>query len=94
MRRRSSSMQRRARACSNSGREAKLTARKAELEHAALAQWLTQQLLLVRGGARARAAAARLATADGALGAGGSVRDAAAADPTAADAAARAQQIE
>ena len=81
-------MQRRARACSNSGREAKLAVRKAELEHAALAQWLTQQLLLVRGGARARAAAARLATADGALEAGGGVSDAAAADPTAADAAA------
>ena len=88
-------MQRRARACSKSRREAKLTAREAELEHAALAQWLTQQLLLVRGGARARAAAARLATVDGALGAGGGVSDAAAADPTAADAAAaRAHRIE
>ena len=63
---------------------------KEPFEHAALAQWLTQQLLLVRGGARAR-----LATADGALGAGGGVSDAAAADPTAADAAAaRAYQIE
>ena len=83
-------MQRRARACSNSGHEAKLTAREEELEHAALAQWLTQQLLLVGGGARAR-----LATADGALGAGGGVSNAAAADPNAADAtAARAHRIE